>query len=257
MRKLALILGFLAFNAAAVDYPRSEQEAFALQHSPEYQTLTVGERMDIEGAFGKSEYVAHNDPTGEPVNVESKSNEPATVVQRNTSATARPDITGSKTSTNSEKAVVLNGQRVVSTDVSVRATPVANNATREPTRVAESKTVRTSNDVVASKVDVNSRRIDSNSTAINANRNAVESNRHAIETNRRDIKRVGASAIAAANLHYDASNSGYAISVGEYRGETAIAGGLQFGVTDHSAATVQVSYDGTGTGASVGFHSSF
>lgn len=37
----------------------------------------------------------------------------------------------------------------------------------------------------------------------------------------------------------------------------AIAGGMQFNISANTAATVQVSYDGEGAGASVGFHGSW
>lgn len=76
----------------------------------------------------------------------------------------------------------------------------------------------------------------------------------AIEQNNHDIKRVGAIGAAQANLHYNANRSGYAIALGEYRGVTGIAGGLQYGITESTAVTLQAAYDGKYTSASVGFH---
>ncbi|WP_318373622.1 YadA C-terminal domain-containing protein [Enterobacter sp.] len=75
-----------------------------------------------------------------------------------------------------------------------------------------------------------------------------------IDRNNKAIKRLGASAQATANLHYNANRSGYAVSVGDYRGETALAGGLQFRAGNHSAVTVQGSYDAEAFGGSVGLH---
>lgn len=74
---------------------------------------------------------------------------------------------------------------------------------------------------------------------------------------KRQVKAIGATATAAANLHYNRSESGYAVAVGEYEGATAVAGGMQFNISANTAATVQVSYDGEGAGASVGFHGSW
>ncbi|AEJ81396.1 gp20 [Erwinia phage vB_EamM-Y2] len=256
MRKIILVLGFVALSAGAVDFPRSEQEAFALQHSPEYQTMPASQRADVEGAFGKSSYVAHNDPTGEPVNARNPSKELPVINQRPADKADRPVITGvGNTPANTSETKLPDSTGVVQTDVRVR-NEVTNNASVE-TRGAELRISDARNDSSSVAVDNVSRRVATNSAGIESNHRAIESNRRQIETNRRDIRRVGATAVASANLHYDASNSGYAVSVGEYRGETAIAGGLQYGITEQSAATVQVSYDGTGTGASVGFHSSF
>ncbi|WJN63952.1 hypothetical protein Erwinia_phage_Farigoule_00065 [Erwinia phage Farigoule] len=258
MRKIILVLGFVALSAGAVDFPRSEQEAFALQHSPEYQTMPASQRADVEGAFGKSSYVAHNDPTGEPVNVSNQPKELPVAHQRPADKTDGPVITGvAKTATNTSETKLSDSTGVVQPDVRVRPNQSDTATDRGTAGVAEPRISNVRNDSSSVAVDNVSRRVATNSAGIESNHRAIESNRRQIETNRRDIRRVGATAVASANLHYDASNSGFAVSIGEYRGETAIAGGLQYGITEHSAATVQVSYDGTGTGASVGFHSSF
>ncbi|WJN64028.1 hypothetical protein Erwinia_phage_Fougasse_00065 [Erwinia phage Fougasse] len=258
MRKIILVLGFVALSAGAVDFPRSEQEAFALQHSPEYQTMPASQRADVEGAFGKSSYVAHNDPTGEPVNVRNQTKELPVANQRPADKTDGPVVTEvGNTPANTSETKLPDSTGVVQPDVRVRPTQIDTATDRGTTGVAVSRSSSISNDSSSVAVDNVSRRVANNSAGIESNHRAIESNRRQIETNRRDIRRVGATAVASANLHYDASNSGFAVSIGEYRGETAIAGGLQYGITEHSAATVQVSYDGTGTGASVGFHSSF
>ncbi len=75
-----------------------------------------------------------------------------------------------------------------------------------------------------------------------------------IDHNASAIKRLGASSQATANLHYNANHNGYAISVGAYDGETALAGGLQFQTGKHTALTVQTSYDAEALGGSVGLH---
>lgn len=75
-----------------------------------------------------------------------------------------------------------------------------------------------------------------------------------IDHNASAIKRLGASSQATANLHYNANHNGYAVSVGAYDGETALAGGLQFQTGKHSALTVQTSYDAEALGGSVGLH---
>lgn len=77
---------------------------------------------------------------------------------------------------------------------------------------------------------------------------------HQIDHNSQAIKRLGASAQATSNLHYNANRSGYAVSVGDYRGETALAGGLQFRAGSHNAVTLQGSYDAEAFGGSVGLH---
>lgn len=246
MRKLVLILGFIAFSSAAVQYPHSEQEAFALQHSAEYQTLSAGERADVEGQFGKSDYVAHNNPTGEPVNV-SESSKPATVVQRETST----ELRSSSNSGIPQTSVPVNAG-VVQSDVRDNTSNVVGEHESDNSAVANSRDGGTQSQIRDSE-----RRIGAANSGVQANHNAINANRHEIETNRRDIKRVGAAAISAANLHYNDSESGYAVAIGNYRGETAIAGGIQFHVHNRTAATAQVSYDGSGTGVSVGLHSSF
>lgn len=78
-----------------------------------------------------------------------------------------------------------------------------------------------------------------------------------IEDNSRAIKRLGATAEAAANLHYNANHSGYAIAAGEYNGESALAAGIQFKTSQSTAITLQASYDAESTGGSVGFHGDF
>lgn len=78
-----------------------------------------------------------------------------------------------------------------------------------------------------------------------------------IKVNSRAIKRLGATAEAAANLHYNANNSGYAIAAGEYNGESALAAGIQFRTGQSTAITVQASYDAESTGGSAGFHGDF
>ncbi|UHO31188.1 hypothetical protein K7R23_00070 [Citrobacter rodentium NBRC 105723 = DSM 16636] len=75
-----------------------------------------------------------------------------------------------------------------------------------------------------------------------------------INHNGKAIKRLGASAQATANLHYNANHNGYAIAVGEYNSETALAGGLQFNTGKSTAVTVQGSYDAESFGGSVGLH---
>ena len=75
-----------------------------------------------------------------------------------------------------------------------------------------------------------------------------------ITSNKRAIKRLGASSQATANLHYNANRNGYAVAVGEYNGETALAGGIQFNSGKHTAVTVQGSYDAEAFGGSVGLH---
>ncbi|MGV2814580.1 YadA-like family protein [Enterobacter cancerogenus] len=78
-----------------------------------------------------------------------------------------------------------------------------------------------------------------------------------IENNSRAIKRLGATAEAAANLHYNSNHSGYAIAVGEYNGESALATGIQFQTGKTTALTLQASYDDESAGGSVGFHGDF
>ena len=75
-----------------------------------------------------------------------------------------------------------------------------------------------------------------------------------ITENKRAIKRLGASSQAVANLHYNGAHSGYAVAVGQYASESALAGGLQFQVTGYSAISVQTSYDAAHVGGSVGLH---
>lgn len=75
-----------------------------------------------------------------------------------------------------------------------------------------------------------------------------------ITDNKRAIKRLGASSQATGNLHYNANRNGYALAVGEYNGETALAGGVQFTSGKHTAVTVQTSYDAEAFGGSVGLH---
>ena len=78
-----------------------------------------------------------------------------------------------------------------------------------------------------------------------------------IDHNRRAINRLGANSQAVANLHYNGNKSGYAIAVGQYGSETALAGGLQFNVTRHNALTVQAGFDAGHTGGSIGLHGDF
>lgn len=96
-----------------------------------------------------------------------------------------------------------------------------------------------------------------NSAAIERNSSRIAKNEQDIKDVKQSVKRLGASAAASANLHYNRAESGYAVAVGEYKGATAIAGGVQFNTSANTAATVQVSYDGEGVGASVGFHGSW
>ncbi|MCS5736720.1 YadA C-terminal domain-containing protein, partial [Herbiconiux daphne] len=102
-----------------------------------------------------------------------------------------------------------------------------------------------------------SRAINRNSAAIERNSKAIERNTKQIAANTKAIKQVGAMAQATSNLHYNASNSGYAMAVGEYKGAVAFAGGVQKQINEHTAVTVQVSYDGDSVGASVGIHGDF
>lgn len=99
--------------------------------------------------------------------------------------------------------------------------------------------------------------IERNSAAIEHNSQRIDRNSKDIAANRKAIKRVGAMAQAASNLHYNVNHNGYAVSVGEYQGNTAIAGGVQFQTGAHTAVTLQASYDGEAVGASVGFHGDF
>lgn len=97
----------------------------------------------------------------------------------------------------------------------------------------------------------------SNTTRINKVESATKQNTSDIAENRKTIKRVGAMSQASSNLHYNRSENGYAVAVGEYAGQAAIAGGMQFNTSNNSAITVQASYDGEDAGASVGFHSNW
>ena len=99
--------------------------------------------------------------------------------------------------------------------------------------------------------------IDRNSAAIANNSKRIDRNSKDIAANRKAIKQVGAMAAASANLHYNVNHNGYAVAAGEYNGATAIAGGVQFQTGEHTAVTLQASYDGEAVGASVGFHGDF
>lgn len=111
------------------------------------------------------------------------------------------------------------------------------------------------------KTDVESFRqqagIQQNATAIKQLEGDVAQLKQDVSSNTKAIKRVGAIGAAQANLHYNRSENGFAIAVGEYRGEAGIAGGLQFNMTQNSAVTVQAAYDGQDTSASLGMHGSW
>lgn len=97
----------------------------------------------------------------------------------------------------------------------------------------------------------------SNTARLNKVESATQQNSSDIAENRKNIKRVGAMTQASSNLHYNRNENGYALAVGEYAGQEAIAGGMQFNTSGNSAITVQASYDGEDAGASLGFHSNW
>ena len=99
--------------------------------------------------------------------------------------------------------------------------------------------------------------ISANRSAIAANKQRIEQNSKDIHENRKTINQVGAMSQATSNLHYAGHQSGYAVAVGEYDNETAVAGGLNFGLTAKTSVSVQVSYDGNATGGSVGLSGSW
>ncbi|UHM93655.1 hypothetical protein [Rahnella victoriana] len=78
-----------------------------------------------------------------------------------------------------------------------------------------------------------------------------------ISENKRDLKRLGATSQAVGNLHYNGNHNGYAVSVGQYSNETALAGGLQYQIGTHHALTLQTSVDAAQIGGSVGLHGDF
>lgn len=63
-------------------------------------------------------------------------------------------------------------------------------------------------------IAVNQAHIASNTTAINQNSQDIAANRKDIDENSKDIKRVGAMAQAVSSLHYNRSESGYAVAAG-------------------------------------------
>ena len=99
--------------------------------------------------------------------------------------------------------------------------------------------------------------ISANRSAIAANKQRIDQNSKDIHENRKTINQVGAMSQATSNLHYAGHQSGYAVAVGEYDNETAIAGGLNFGLTAKTSVSVQISYDGNATGGSVGLSGSW
>ncbi len=99
--------------------------------------------------------------------------------------------------------------------------------------------------------------ISANRSAIAANKQRIDQNSKDIHENRKTINQVGAMSQATSNLHYAGHQSGYAVAVGEYDNETAVAGGLNFGLTAKTSVSVQVSYDGNATGGSVGLSGSW
>lgn len=96
-----------------------------------------------------------------------------------------------------------------------------------------------------------------NTGRIDRNIKGIKRNEQDIKDIKKSVKNLGAGMAANSNLHYNANQSGYAVAVGEYQGSTAIAGGTQFRTGSNTAVTLQVSYDGEGTGASVGFHGNY
>ncbi|MCW3479822.1 YadA C-terminal domain-containing protein [Neisseriaceae bacterium JH1-16] len=100
-------------------------------------------------------------------------------------------------------------------------------------------------------------RISSNTARIDRNEQRIRRNEQDIQDMQTSVKRIGALAVASANLHYNRAENGYAVAVGEYAGSTAVAGGLQFNTSSNTAIDVQASYDGDDVGASVGFHGSY
>lgn len=107
------------------------------------------------------------------------------------------------------------------------------------------------------QVSHNTASIAGNRADIRNNSQRIDENSKRIDETRKEVKRVGAMSQAIAGLHYNRSESGAAVAVGEYSGNTAIAGGAQFNTSDNSAATVGVSWDGESVGANVGWHTSF
>lgn len=71
------------------------------------------------------------------------------------------------------------------------------------------------------------------------------------------INRVGSLSMASSSLHFNNNHSGYAMALGQYRDSVAIAGGLQFNITEHSAATIQATYDGQDVAVGAGVHGDF
>ncbi|MCS5452483.1 hypothetical protein ACJVQT_23185 [Enterobacter huaxiensis] len=70
-------------------------------------------------------------------------------------------------------------------------------------------------------------------------------------------KRTQAMSQALTSLHYNGNVSGYAVGAGAMAGKEAIAGGLQYGIDEHHAVTMQSSWDGEDAGLGVGFHGDF
>lgn len=134
---------------------------------------------------------------------------------------------------------------------------VINNNTKETQRLEAVKADRSELQSQSAVINQHTTQINSNTQRISHNEQRITKNEQDIKEVRKSVKHVGAMATASANLHYNRSENGYAVAVGEYEGATAIAGGVQFNISTNTAATVQASFDGEGTGVSVGFHGSW
>lgn len=260
MKNIAIcFLLLVSFGSFA--FPKTATEAEAYQQTTDYQNQSDGYKADIDGLAGHKPIITtpHLDAPAidRSSHLDGVHNQPIPMVELN-AATVKAEII--QPATRVVKDTPLE-QPVVGTDSVGNEKVISNNV-----GASEEQLVLLRNDI-----DANTRRVESvvgtqaaslafqdkQSEQISGLQNSVNSNKSAIETNRRDIKRVGANAVAAANLHYNGVNSGYGLSVGNYRGETALAGGLQFNVSEHAAITTQVSYDGSGTGVAAGIHSDF
>ncbi|NKE94731.1 hypothetical protein, partial [Pantoea agglomerans] len=105
----------------------------------------------------------------------------------------------------------------------------------------------------------NSARIDQNSARLNSAEKSIRHNADRIDENSKKIKQIGDNAAAMSSLHFDANHSSWALSTGTANGEGAgFAAGIQKGVTEHSAVSIQASTDSYGGWmAGAGVHGDF
>ncbi|OQV43260.1 hypothetical protein BZ160_03810 [Pantoea vagans] len=105
----------------------------------------------------------------------------------------------------------------------------------------------------------NSARIDQNSARLNSAEKSIRHNADRIDENSKKIKQIGDNAAAMSSLHFDANHNSWALSTGTANGEGAgFAAGIQKGVTEHSAVSIQASTDSYGGWmAGAGVHGDF